>query len=549
MKNRITVNNLGYMTGIPKYAVCKVSVNVFYLVDASNGASVYAGRLSRSFFDRESGETIRFADFSDFNTPGVYFIRAGFRRSENFEISDSPYKDIRGEILHGIYLSRCGFNFSNDSMYGRTAGRFVAKSCHTESVTRNGRAFDVSGGWHCMGGYERDTDQCCLVIADMLYAFRLFGESFDRREATMIADEIKWGLEWLISMQESSGGVFSGVNALKKFTTGLREDDPDEYYLGELQCRTTLRTAAVAAAGAVFFKERDKKFSNALRCCAEKAWIWIVQASEYRYYSSRSGSIDPDGEGAYPLESEFMWALCEMYDLTGDESFSEMIEKKYMSSCFCGFGENSCGGFAALAYLLSERNIDRTVEACVRKKMTDRADRMWIAVCESGFRLARSAGGGFGSGSNFGILCDCMGFITAYLISGDSKYLTGATDQLSYIFGQNPFGISYITGIGENRVHHPCHRLSTAFEGEDVVPGMIVGGANTLRTDEYSQWHIEKGSPPTKCYIDNEYSHSTNQPSVHYSAPVIFISAFYDKVGRSALSGLRKKEDTPNDND
>lgn len=70
---------------------------------------------------------------------------------------------------------------------------------------------------------------------------------------------------------------------------------------------------------------------------------------------------------------------------------------------------------------------------------------------------------------------------------------------------------------------------------------MIVSGANGERGDEYSKWHIEKGMPPAKCYIDNEYSFSTNEPVVHFSAPVIFVSAFYDKVGRSALSGLREQ--------
>lgn len=539
MKNKITVNHLGYMTGMPKSAVCKVSSGIFYLVDAKKGSGVYAGRLSKSFFDRESGETVRLADFSDFNTPGTYFIRAGYRKSDNFTIAEAPYKDIRGEILHAIYISRCGFDFYTDNIEGRTAGKFAETSCHTDGIMNSGIVRKVTGGWHYMGGYERDTAASCLVTADMLYACKLFEESFEKKERILLNDEIKWGLHWLLSMQDTDGGVFEGVYALKKITNGPRIDDPDDYFLGEKLCSAALKFTAVTALGAGFFKDIDRRFSAELRCAAEKAWLWIVQSSEYCYYSSQSGSFSPDGEGAYPLESEFMWAMCEMYDLTGDESFSEMIGKKYMTSEFTGFGERTTGGFAALSYLLTERQIDRTIEAFVRKKTTDRADRMWIADNESGYRIARSAGGGFGMGSNFGVLCDCMGFITAYLISGEQKYLTGAVDQFSYIFGQNPFGISYITGTLPDRCNNPCHRLSYAYEGDATVPGLIVGGPNTLRSDEYSKWHIEKGAPPAKCYIDNQYSFSTNQPSVHYSAPVIFISAFFDKVGRSALSGLR----------
>ena len=84
MKKKIHINRLGYMTGMPKSAVCSVTAGIFYLVDAVRGVSVYAGRLSHPFYDRESGDTFRLADFSDYNVKGRYFIRAGYRRSDEF---------------------------------------------------------------------------------------------------------------------------------------------------------------------------------------------------------------------------------------------------------------------------------------------------------------------------------------------------------------------------------------------------------------------------------------------------------------------------------
>lgn len=63
MKKKIHINRLGYMTGMPKSAVCSVTAGIFYLVDAVRGVSVYAGRLSHPFYDRESGDTVRLADF------------------------------------------------------------------------------------------------------------------------------------------------------------------------------------------------------------------------------------------------------------------------------------------------------------------------------------------------------------------------------------------------------------------------------------------------------------------------------------------------------
>ncbi len=530
------------MTHMPKSAVCCVSAGIFYLVDAARGVNVYAGRLSHPFYDGESGDTVRLADFSDFTEKGRYFIRAGYRRSDVFEISDAPYKNIRRTVLHGIYLNRCGFDFESDHLKYRKDSRFMHRECHTEPVFRqgvSGGAADVSGGWHNEGGYCKNISGTCLAVADMLYALRLFGESFSESEQAAVEDEIRWGLDWLLKMQDRDGGVFSGVTTPHGEGFYSPEDDANEYFLEERSCAAALRFTTVTAHAAEYFGKRDCEYSKRLRKAAERCWLWVVGSEEYCEYTCKNGSCAEKGEGAFSLESDFMWAMCEMYALTGNESFGDMIRQKYLASCFTGFGGGkSCGGFAALSYLLGCKKRDRAVEASVRKRINDHADRMLFAVKNSGYRTARSAGEGYVCGSNFDILSDCMDFITAYLISGEQSYLLGATEQFSYIFGKNPADIMYMTGSGEEYCRFPSHKLSVSKGADYPLPGMIVGGANVSRSDEYSKWHIEKNTPPAKCYIDNEYSFSTNEPAVHFSAPVIFISAFYDKVGRSALSGL-----------
>lgn len=543
MKKKIHINRLGYMSGMPKKAVCtSTSAGIFYLVDAEQGISVYAGRLSHPCFDRDSGDKVRIADFSDYNVNGRYFIRAGYRRSDIFEISDDPYKKLRNDIIHGIYLNRCGYDFGADKIASRRDDRYIHRICHTEAVSSGTKSVDVSGGWHSASDYGKNVLYTTIAAADMLYALKLFGESFSEKEALLLSDECRWGLDWLLKMQDSDGGVYESYYSLQKGVFTSPEDDENKYLLSGKSCSAALRFTAAAALGAGYFRETDEKYSHMLSRAAEKSWLWTVQSSEYGRYSSRNGGFSEDEEEAYSLESEFMWALCEMYALTGDASFGQMIGRKYLTCEFSGFGDESCGGFAALSYLLSDRHRERNVEAFVRKKLNDRADRMWIADRESGYRVSRSAGGGFGYSSNFHILSDCMVFITAYLISGEHNYLEGATDQFSYVFGMNPLSVAFITGERDECCKSPCHRYSSSLDNGSAIPGMIVSGANTDRSDEYSKWHIERGTPPAKCYIDNEYSVTTNEAAVHFSAPVIFISAFYDKVGRSALSGVRKQK-------
>lgn len=528
------------MTGIPKSAVCRVSAEIFYLVDADKGISVYAGRLSHPFFDRESGDTVKIADFSDFNTSGRYFIRAGYRRSDIFQISAEPYKNIRHDILSGMYLNRCGFDFYDFSDDARSCPEQLRHKCHTEPValcSDPSKMFDVKGGWHNSGSYDKDVYNTGLTIAYLLYSLVLFCESFDRNERLLIEDECRWGLDWLLKMQDTDGGVFAGVCAATPSASAAPDEDEAQYTLAEKTCTAALCFTAVTALAASYFGSFDREYSCKLKRASSLSWLSIVRTPEYCYYTGKNGSYSEYGDGGYSLESQFMWAMCEMYSLTGEESFADMIGKKYSTSSFTGFGKNGCGVFAALSYFLSHKKKNRIIDSVIRKHLTDHADRMYFSVKGSGYRTARGADMGYGYGSNFGVLNDCMEFIAAYLVSGEQKYLLCATEQFSYIFGKNPMGKSYITGSGEEYIQHPCHSLSLYYESVGPVKGMIVSGPNSDRTDEYTKWHLEKGAPAAKCYMDNEYSLSTNEPAVHFSAPVIFISAFYDKVGRSALSG------------
>lgn len=534
MKKRIQVNQLGYMTGMPKNAVCRVTAGVFYLVEAATGISVYAGRLTCPFFDRESGDNVRLADFSDFNTCGSYFIRAGYRRSDVFEISAEPYRNIRRIVLDGIFTNRCGCDLS---AYGERCGSYAHKECHTDPVMRNGIAADVSGGWHTGGKYEKDLRSACLTVADMIYSVKLFGENFSVNERENITDECRWGLEWILRMQDRDGGVYGGISGGDGETV-IPEEDGGEYSFKPQSCSAALIFTAAAALGSVFFEKTDKAFSRKLKQAAELSWIAALRTDEYENYCRRLGSTSENGDGLNAIESEFMWAMCEMYALTGEKSFEQMINEKYMLSSFHGFGYSACGGFAALSYLMNSRTHDRTAEAFIRKRLTDRADRMLIAVNSSGYRTARSADGGYTYGSNFAVLSDCMDFIAAYLISGEQKYLEGAFDQFGYIFGKNPMGVSYVTGCGNECCQMPFHVMSMAMDNDAPVRGMAVSGANYERSDEYSKWHIEKGTPAAKCYADCECSTSTNEPSVHFSAPIIFVSSFFDRVGKGALTGI-----------
>ena len=537
MKKRIYINCLGYMSGMPKTAVCLTSAGIFYIVNAKTGTNVYAGRLSKAAFDKDSGDNVRIADFSDFNVCGSFFIRAGYRRSDVFEISEKPYSPLKITALRGIYLNRCGCDFSAEASPFSKDNVYSRPRCHTGMGflydSPSGESIDVVGGWHDSGGYTRRTIHACITVAHIIYALRLFPDGFTADEKSLAVSECRWGLEWLLKMQSPDGSVYSKAGSPHSADMVSPDEDSADCYVFAPTCKAAAQFTAVTALAASFFASSDKAFSGRLRRAAEKSWIYLAQSREYEKFLNFY--IGDECKKCEPSDSDCMWVLCEMYRLTGESYFTLPIRKKHILVNFSGYSAENTGGFAALSYLLCDRIRERDIELCIRKKITDAADRMWLADRNSGYRCSVGGEDGFSGGSNGKILSDCMSFIVAYLVSGDRKYLIGANDQFSYIFGHNPNGISFMTGIDSDCCMHPYHICSMTDDAEEPIPGMVVGGANILRNDGYSRWHIEKDTPAAKCYLDNEFSSSTNEPAIHYSSPIIFISGFYDSTGSNLL--------------
>jgi endoglucanase len=111
--NYISVNQLGYYTNLEKTATLgdnkgdilhgASSVDIgtsplkFELINESTGAAVYDGMTEPTGQDADSGDYTHKIDFTEFDTPGRYYLKVGDWRSFAFDISDSIYTDAKGE--------------------------------------------------------------------------------------------------------------------------------------------------------------------------------------------------------------------------------------------------------------------------------------------------------------------------------------------------------------------------------------------------------------------------------------------------------------------
>ena len=69
------------------------------------------------------------------------------------------------------------------------------------------------------------------------------------------------------------------------------------------------------------------------------------------------------------------------------------------------------------------------------------------------------------------------------------------------------------------------------------APGSLAGGPNEALQDPVAEQELQ-GCPPAMCYIDHIESYSTNEITINWNAPLVWLSSFAgDLAGGGAESG------------
>ena len=98
--------------------------------------------------------------------------------------------------------------------------------------------------------------------------------------------------------------------------------------------------------------------------------------------------------------------------------------------------------------------------------------------------------------------------------------MEAALDQLHFVLGRNALAKSFVTGYGANSVKNPHNR--TMFALGRVVPGVLVGGPNSDGQDG-----VTPTSQGQRSYADQLQAYASNENSVEYNAPLVFVTAFF----------------------
>ncbi len=542
----IFLNQIGYINDKPKIALINEKLSgetEFSVIENKSGNAVYRGKAVDIGFDEDSGYELSKLDFSTLVKDGEYFIKAGECVSPHFMISEKPYNMVKRAMMKAFYLQRCG-----TELYAEYAGVYKHKCCHNadaelinEAGEYENRARDVSGGWHDAGDYGRYTVPAATALGHILYAYDMFPEKLadgfnipNHGTLPDILEECKYEYEWLLKMQSDEGydkGGFYHKVATRYFCSMIMpEDDKDELLLFSVSSCATGAACAVMALGARIYEKLNPDFANLLRLSAENAWEWLIK-NENRPFKNPSDVVS--GEYGYRTDTdERFWAAVEMYRLTGKNEFIRFAKKLVPLIDATKFGWSMVGGFGALSYLIETKfSHNDAFSTELMSLFVKRADELIANVSASGFNSLLSTDG-YRWGSCMGLLCGAMILITAKLSSEDeekcSEYETAALYQLDYLLGRNATGYSFVSGFGAKPIQHPHHRPSVADGIPECVPGLVSGGPNLNMQDEYAKRYIDAKTPPARCFIDHDQSYSTNEVTIYWNSPAVFLAAYFD---------------------
>jgi endoglucanase len=557
----IHANQIGYIPGQVKRAIVVGGGKEFYVVDGNTGEAKYQGLVEKGSngVDKYSGDVVCYADFTEFDTPGYYYlyIPNGNVFSYPFNIGNDVYEEIAKASLNSFYTQRCG-----ETLLKEYAGVNARAACHTygsDYMPTNGRSRQVIGGWHDAGDCGCYTNVTAMVVETMCTLYQMmpeaYGDDTNIPEAgngvSDLLDEVRIGIDWLFQMQDTDGGVYHcrGNNG----PAGIDHISVDRtmYYIWPKTADATYCFVAAMNEAYKVFKDVDPEYAEKCKNAALASEEWAL--AYWGDDSMLSGNIRipeskwwPNEKGGaiaywdqYSLVEEEMHAAFAFYELTGNQEWHE----KFIAATTEKTGEYwrlDYANYSTLTmykYLMSDVEKNEQLVRTIERRFTRLTRDIENEFDSMPYRIANS-GDKFGWGSN----SELTGQLICLILMDDYFGKTGEHDEMivesvDYILGKNAVGYCFITGYGSNPVLYMHHRAT--YGTNNILPGYMVSGPVRYETAVVShkvltdpQYGLDYSTPPLKSFYDKWEFYRFTETDVSRMVQASFVLSYVSGLGK-----------------
>jgi endoglucanase len=490
---KIRLNTVGYLPDGRKQASIAATCKAFTVVRVKDSAKVLEGTTSGPAVNADTGEQLYTADFSALKDAGEYRLDvADVGQSAPFRIAADVYAQPFHTAMLGMYLWRCGSAVS--AKYdGKT---YAHAACHTNDAwldfaTGQHTHLDGTKGWHDAGDYNKYVVNAGVSVGAMFRAWEDFGGQLAKLKLDIpetggklpdFLAEIKWELDWLLTMQAPDGSVYHKVSTKGFGGFIMPELEKDDRYFTPWSSAATADFVAMTAAAARIYRPFDADFADRCLAAARKSYDFLKAHPE-----NHEADLKGFSTGGYQTSDpdDRLWAAAELWETTGEAAFLadfEKLARAKQSNVDKEFDWGNVKNLGLFTYLGSRRaGRDADLVAQLRQSLIATADGIVKTAAAHGY--ARPLGIAYWWGCNGVVARQTVILQAANRLSPKAEYTAACLDALNHLFGRNVHGRSYVTGLGFRPPLHPHDRRSGADKLNGAWPGYLVGGPEKKATD------------------------------------------------------------------
>jgi endoglucanase len=543
------------------------------IIDLDDQSEVYTGEVipwNDGEIHAQSGDKVWWFDFSDFSTAGDFYIvdKQNNVRSDVFTVSEHVYNHVLKHAVRMFYYQRCGVSkevpFADAKWSDAACHIHDGQDLNCRSREGAGPQFDLSGGWHDAGDYNKYTSFTFSVLHELLNAYRdnpgVFHDNYSIPESGNgipdLLDEIKFELDFLQKMMLDDGQVLAKVSVTEhQGASPASADQSSRYYAPALSSATRCLASIFAHAGWIFREIAALEgYADTLISKSKKAWDWIVLNPGYSAWdNSGFASANPE-RSEYDQEAYMITASVYLYLATGDDKYLQYFETNYNKlhplQWNYWYGYEYSYERAMLDYCATT-NANEIICQQIHEsfKASMNGDEFMTGVLgETDAYRAYLKDDDYVWGSNS--LKSRVGelfydiFQYGIIDQDDLSYPNASEDYIHFIHGVNAIGKVMMTNMNELGAHNSANEMYHLWFGDGTdfdhalnsiygpPPGYVTGGINKNYTHDASISGDDlvppKQQPVQKWYKDwntswPENSWQITEPAIYYQAAYIML--------------------------
>lgn len=464
------------------------------------------------------GDRVYVVDFSTLTTVADdYALEVGGVLSPRFSVTENVWAEYLDEMTAFYRLQRSGVATSDAYPAGYSSIAPSDKIFHgaghlDDAASADGTVhYDLTGGWYDAGDYGTYGGNQ-WVGGNIAITYLRYGDNADvafdndGNGVPDLVDESRFGSEYLLRMLAAFDGAFWDVKGSGGF------QHPDAHTDGIVGTADDRRISgygvggSAKAAGSLAATARavEKAITDG-RVPAAELSEWQAFAAEaevgavafYEYVDShRSDPIGGYSTTRGGIANSMLFAEVQLHLLTGDAAYRTSAEATIAATEYSVLSNTNYWDMAPLSmaelYPAATASGKTTIQRYLKKQL----DYFLSTTDDTPYGVVNQF-------KNFGVnephisyVADAMRY---YELFGDQRALKAVQRGLYWVFGNNPWGTSWVSGVGENSVKFLHTRLDEEAQSQTgtgvVLPGALVSGPNAkdpLDVRSASPWYADR---------------------------------------------------------